>query len=51
MTGSRPKAEDGTLTIMAGGAEDAFERAKPLFEAMGKLVVHVAPRGTARWSS
>jgi 3-hydroxyisobutyrate dehydrogenase len=44
VTGSRPKAEDGTLTIMAGGAAEDFERARPLFEAMGKLVVHVGPQ-------
>ena len=44
-TGSRPKAEDGTLTIMAGGAEEAFERARPLLEAMGELIVHVGPAG------
>src|SRR4051812_1070511 len=37
VTGSRPKAEDGTLTIMAGGEPADFERARPLFEAMGEL--------------
>jgi 2-hydroxy-3-oxopropionate reductase len=45
VTGSRPRAEDGTLTIMAGGSEEAFERAVPLFQAMGKLIVHVGPSG------
>jgi 3-hydroxyisobutyrate dehydrogenase-like beta-hydroxyacid dehydrogenase len=45
VTGSRPKAEDATLTIMAGGPADAFERARPLLEAMGELVVHVGPQG------
>ncbi|MBA2792577.1 MAG: NAD(P)-dependent oxidoreductase [Thermoleophilaceae bacterium] len=45
VTGSRPKAEAGTLTIMAGGPEHAFERARPLFEAMGDLVVHAGPQG------
>jgi 3-hydroxyisobutyrate dehydrogenase-like beta-hydroxyacid dehydrogenase len=45
VTGSKPKAEDGTLTIMAGGDPEAFERARPLFEAMGKLVLHVGPQG------
>ena len=45
VTGSRPKAEDGTLTIMAGGEADDFERARPVLEAMGKLVVHVGPQG------
>ena len=45
VTGSRPRAEDGTLTIMVGGEEAHFERARPLFEAMGKLVVHIGPSG------
>jgi 3-hydroxyisobutyrate dehydrogenase-like beta-hydroxyacid dehydrogenase len=45
VTGSRPRAEDGTLTIMAGGQAADFERAHPVLEAMGKLIVHVGPRG------
>ena len=45
VTGSKPKAEDGTLTIMAGGDPDDFERAKPLFHAMGQVVVHAGPTG------
>jgi 3-hydroxyisobutyrate dehydrogenase len=45
VTGSSPKAQDGTLTIMAGGAEEDVARARPLFEVMGELVVHVGPLG------
>ena len=45
VTGSRPKAEDGTLVIMAGGPEDAFERARPVLEAMGELIVRIGPQG------
>ncbi len=45
VTGSRPKAEDATLTIMVGGAAEDFERARPAFEAMGRLVLHVGPQG------
>jgi 3-hydroxyisobutyrate dehydrogenase len=45
VTGSSPKAEDGTLTIMAGGSSAAFERARPLFEAIGELIVHVGDVG------
>ena len=48
VSGSRPKAEDGTLTIMVGGEEADFERARPLFEAMGERIVHVGPRGHAQ---
>jgi 3-hydroxyisobutyrate dehydrogenase-like beta-hydroxyacid dehydrogenase len=45
VTGSSPKAEDGTLTIMVGGERDRFERARPLFEAMGELIVHAGGVG------
>lgn len=45
VTGSSPKAQDGTLTIMAGGERADFERARPLLEAMGELVVHVGALG------
>jgi 3-hydroxyisobutyrate dehydrogenase-like beta-hydroxyacid dehydrogenase len=45
VTGSSPKAQDGTLTIMVGGSDEDFQRAKPLFEAMGELIVHAGPQG------
>jgi 3-hydroxyisobutyrate dehydrogenase-like beta-hydroxyacid dehydrogenase len=45
VTGSKPKAEDATLTIMVGGEAADFDRALPLFEAMGQLVLHVGPQG------
>jgi 3-hydroxyisobutyrate dehydrogenase len=45
VTGSSPRAEDGTLTIMVGGSERDFERARPLFEAMGQLIVHAGGPG------
>ena len=45
VTGSSPRAEDGTLTIMVGGSDEAFERAKPVLEAMGRLIVHAGPLG------
>jgi 3-hydroxyisobutyrate dehydrogenase len=45
VSGSKPKAEDGTLTIFGGGEPAAFERARPLFDAMGELIVHVGPLG------
>jgi 3-hydroxyisobutyrate dehydrogenase-like beta-hydroxyacid dehydrogenase len=45
VTGSSPKAQDGTLTIMAGGAEADFERALGLLQAMGDLIVHAGPLG------
>jgi 3-hydroxyisobutyrate dehydrogenase-like beta-hydroxyacid dehydrogenase len=45
VTGSSPKAEAGTLTIMAGGADEDMRRAQPLFEAMGETLVHAGEVG------
>jgi 3-hydroxyisobutyrate dehydrogenase-like beta-hydroxyacid dehydrogenase len=45
VTGSSPRAADGTLTIMVGGTDGEFERAKPVLEAMGELIVHAGPLG------
>jgi len=45
VSGSTPGARDGTLTIMVGGAEEDVAAAMPLFEAMGRLIVHVGPVG------
>jgi 3-hydroxyisobutyrate dehydrogenase len=48
VSGSKPKAEDGTLTIMVGGEQGEFERARPLFDAMGERIVYVGPQGHAQ---
>jgi 3-hydroxyisobutyrate dehydrogenase-like beta-hydroxyacid dehydrogenase len=45
VTGSSPRAEAGTLTIMVGGDPADFARARPLLECMGELVVHVGALG------
>jgi 3-hydroxyisobutyrate dehydrogenase len=45
VTGSAPRAQDGTLTIMAGGTAEDFERARPILEPMGELVVHAGALG------
>ena len=45
VSGSAPKAQDGTLTIMAGGSEADVERARPYFEAMGEVILHVGELG------
>jgi 3-hydroxyisobutyrate dehydrogenase-like beta-hydroxyacid dehydrogenase len=45
VTGSSPKAQDGTLTIMAGGEDADFARAEPLLRIMGELVLHVGSLG------
>lgn len=45
VSGSTPKAETGTLTIMAGGADEHIARARPFFDAMGETILHVGPLG------
>jgi len=43
VSGGEVGARQATLTIMVGGPEAAFARARPLFEAMGKNITHVGP--------
>jgi 2-hydroxy-3-oxopropionate reductase len=43
VSGGEVGAKQGTLTIMVGGPDAAFARAKPLFEVMGKNITHVGP--------
>jgi 3-hydroxyisobutyrate dehydrogenase len=45
VTGSSPRAQDGTLTIMVGGDRHDTEQARPLLQAMGALVVYAGPIG------
>lgn len=39
VSGGEPKAIDGTLSFMAGGKPEVFDRYKPVLEAMGSSVV------------
>jgi 2-hydroxy-3-oxopropionate reductase len=48
VSGGDVGAIEGTLSIMVGGDEEDFERAKPLFDAMGKTVTHVGPAGAGQ---
>ena len=41
-------AAAGTLTFMAGGSDEAFSRAAPLFEIMGKKAVHCGDAGAGQ---
>jgi 3-hydroxyisobutyrate dehydrogenase len=45
VTGSSPRAEDGTLTIMVGGANEQFLRVRPLLETMGGLIAYAGELG------
>ena len=41
-------ASAGTLTFMCGGSDEAFARAKPILEAMGKRIVHCGGPGAGQ---
>lgn len=46
VSGGTIGAERGTLTIMVGSTEEAFERARPILSAMGTNLYHCGPIGT-----
>jgi 2-hydroxy-3-oxopropionate reductase len=48
VSGGEVGAKAGTLTIMVGGDEAVFERAKPLFEAMGKNISLIGSNGAGQ---
>jgi 2-hydroxy-3-oxopropionate reductase len=48
VSGGEVGAKAATLTIMVGGREDAFARARSLFEAMGKNINHVGDSGAGQ---
>ena len=48
VSGGEVGAKNAALTIMVGGPEAAFERARPLFEAMGKNITLVGPNGAGQ---
>jgi 2-hydroxy-3-oxopropionate reductase len=47
VSGGEVGARQATLTIMVGGPDTAFARAKPLFDLMGKNITHVGPENGA----
>ncbi|HJN18927.1 MAG TPA: NAD(P)-dependent oxidoreductase, partial [Armatimonadota bacterium] len=48
ISGGQKGAIEAGLAIMVGGKQDAFDRAKPAFEAMGKNVVHCGLSGNGQ---
>jgi 2-hydroxy-3-oxopropionate reductase len=48
VSGGEVGAKGGTLTIMVGGADAAFERARPLFELMGTNITLVGDGGAGQ---
>ena len=47
VSGGEVGAIDGTLSIMVGGKAEVFSRALPIFEILGKNIVHVGDHGAA----
>ena len=48
VSGGEGGAIAGTLSIMVGGNTKVFEQVKPLFECMGKNIVHVGDNGAGQ---
>ena len=48
VSGGEVGAIEGSLSIMVGGDAAAFERARPVFEAMGRTIVHVGGSGAGQ---
>jgi len=48
VSGGEKGAIEAALSIMVGGPDDAFERALPVFQVMGKNIVHVGPAGAGQ---
>jgi 3-hydroxyisobutyrate dehydrogenase len=48
VSGGIAAADAGTLTFMVGGADDAFEAARPFLDKMGKAVIHAGGPGAGQ---
>jgi 2-hydroxy-3-oxopropionate reductase len=48
VSGGEPAAQAGQLSIMAGGTDQAVERARPIFDVLGKSATHIGPPGAGQ---
>ena len=48
VSGGVAGAEAQTLTFMAGGSKPAFDRARPILEAMGRRIIHCGEAGAGQ---
>ncbi|SMB24513.1 2-hydroxy-3-oxopropionate reductase [Sterolibacterium denitrificans] len=48
VSGGETGAIDATLTIMVGGKQTVFERARPLLECLGQTITHIGPTGAGQ---
>ena len=48
VSGGPEGAKQGTLSVMVGGDDDVFAKAKPVLEAVGKTITHIGPAGAGQ---
>ena len=48
VSGGQKGATEATLSIMVGGSPEAFQRARPVFAALGKTVTYLGPSGSGQ---
>jgi 2-hydroxy-3-oxopropionate reductase len=48
VSGGPAGARDATLSIMVGGETAVFERVKPLFQCLGRTILHMGPSGAGQ---
>jgi len=48
VSGGDTGARAGTLSIMVGGKEQTFQRCRPIFEVLGRTIVHCGPNGAGQ---
>jgi len=48
VSGGQAGAENGVLSIMCGGAEDAYQRAEPVMQAYGRMVKRLGETGSGQ---
>jgi len=48
ISGMEARAKAGTLTIMVGGEKEIFEKARPVFEAMGNKIIYAGQSGNGQ---
>lgn len=48
VSGGEKGAIEGTLSIMVGGPREVFVRVQPLFQAMGKNIIHIGAHGAGQ---
>ena len=48
VSGGEPAAQAGNLSIMVGGSEEAVDRARAIFDVLGKSATHIGPAGAGQ---